>query len=115
MSDWDIKKAIGHKMAPYEVYVDNRELILYALGIGFQKDPMNKAHYNFTYENAADFSAFPTVALIIGHRGDLGALSIPGMPEFNPMMLLHGEEKVEVYSPIECDTTVVCEESVVDL
>ena len=35
MSEWDLSKAIGHKFTPYEVKVDNRELILYALGIGF--------------------------------------------------------------------------------
>jgi hypothetical protein len=52
---WDVEKAIGAKMTEYEVKVDNREIILYALGIGFQKDPMNKEHYNFSYENADDF------------------------------------------------------------
>ena len=31
------------------------------------------------------------------------------------MMLLHGEEKVETYSPIEVDTTVVITETIVDL
>ena len=35
MSDWDLKKAIGYEMSNYEVKADNRELILYALGIGF--------------------------------------------------------------------------------
>lgn len=55
MSGWDLNKAIGFKTAEYEVRVDNREIILYALGIGFQKDPMNKEHYNFTYENAEEF------------------------------------------------------------
>ena len=115
MSGWDIKKAIGHKFKPYEVNVTNSELILYALGIGFQQDPLYKPHYNFTYENAEDFKAFPTVAVVLAHRGDLAAMSIPGVPEFNPMMLLHGEEKVEVYAPIEVDTTVVCQESVIDL
>jgi len=29
--------------------------MLYALGIGFQKDPMNAADFNFTYENADEF------------------------------------------------------------
>jgi hypothetical protein len=55
MSEWNLSKAIGHKFKPYEVKVDNRELILYALGIGFQRDPMNSADYNFTYENAENF------------------------------------------------------------
>jgi acyl dehydratase len=31
------------------------------------------------------------------------------------MLLLHGEEKVEMYAPIEVDTTVICQESIVDV
>ena len=113
--NWDIGKAIGSKNTPYEVKVTNNDLILYALGIGFQKDPMNKKHYDLTYENAADFQAFPTLAVVLAHRGDIGELKPPGVPDFNPMMLLHGEEKLEIYSPIEVDTTVVCQETIVDL
>ena len=52
---WDLKKAIGYKTEPYEVHVKNKDIILYALGIGFQKDPMNETHFNFTYENSDNF------------------------------------------------------------
>ena len=114
MSEWDLSKAIGHKMCNYEVVVDNREMILYALGIGFQRDPMNAADYNFTYENAEDFQSFPTIAVVMAHRQP-AMTSVPGMPSFNPMMLLHGEEKLEVYSPIQADTTLSVAESVYDL
>lgn len=34
-SDWDLSKAIGHKMKPYDVKVTNNDCILYSLGIGF--------------------------------------------------------------------------------
>jgi hypothetical protein len=35
--------------------------------------------------------------------GDLFEMLItcPGLPEFNPMMLLHGEHKLEIKQPIE--------------
>jgi len=116
MSDkFDIKKAIGNKFEPYEMQVTSKDVILYALGIGFQKDPMNKEHYDFTYENAEDFKAFPTIAVVIGHRTFGNLSSIPGIPAFNPMMLLHGEEKVEVYGAIDVDSTVVVQESLFDL
>ena len=42
-------------------------------------------------------------------------MEIPGVPSFNPMMLLHGEEKVDFFNPIENDTTLVCTESVHDI
>lgn len=76
---------------------------------------MNKAHYNFTYENGEEFQAFPTMGVVIAHRASLGDMSIPGMPEFNPMMLLHGEEQIEVHQPVLPDTTVVVQETVADL
>ena len=115
MSDWDLKKAIGTKMAPYEETISNDRLILYALGLGFQKDPMYKDHYNFTYENADEFQSFPTMAVVVAHKLSLGALRIAGVPKFNPMMLLHGEESCEMFKPIEPGMTVVMQETLLDL
>lgn len=40
---------------------------------------------------------------------------IPGMPAFDPMNLLHGEESVEVFKPILPDTRLSIQDSVVDL
>ena len=115
MSEWDINKAIGHKFKPYEVQITNKDMILYALGIGFQRDPMNKSHYNYTYENAEEFKSFPTMNVIVGHRGGIESLQIPGVPAFNPMLLLHGEETLEIYQEIQPDSTLVCQESVLDV
>ena len=42
-------------------------------------------------------------------------MEIPGVPAFNPMMRLHGEEKVDFFNPIENDSTLVCTESVHDI
>lgn len=76
---------------------------------------MNKEHYDFTYENAADFQSFPTQAVVVAHRLGIEDMSMPGVPEFNPMMLLHGEETVKIHKPLEVDTTVVCQETLIDL
>jgi len=38
-----------------------------------------------------------------------------GIPSFNPMMILHGEEKVEFVSPIEAGTTLLVYEKIIDL
>ena len=43
------------------------------------------------------------MGVVVAHRASLENLSIPGMPAFNPMMLLHGEEGLEVFKPIEPD------------
>ena len=69
MSKVDVKMVLSHAPAPYEVTPSNDESILYALGIGFQNDPMNEKHYRYTYENADEFGTFPTMAVVVGHRG----------------------------------------------
>jgi peroxisomal enoyl-CoA hydratase 2 len=42
-----------------------RDAIIYALGIGYSEDPLNKQHLNFTYENSEDFKICPTYGNII--------------------------------------------------
>ena len=113
--EWDLSKAIGHKMAPYEQQITNSSMILYALGLGFQKDPLNRDHFNFTYENGDEFQSFPTMGVVVAHRMSLDALKVPGMPRFNPMMLLHGEESCEIFKPIEPGTTISIQETLLDL
>lgn len=94
-----------------------KDSILYALGIGFQRDNLNKDHFKYTYENHADFESFPTVPIVICHRGPFadGDFTIPGMPSFNPMMLLHGEESITIEKPVEPGMTYVVEENIADL
>jgi hypothetical protein len=61
----DIKQVLSHKQAPYEVTLTDKAAILYSLGIGFSKDPMNREHFKFTYEFDGDFRPFPTNAVTI--------------------------------------------------
>ena len=41
--------------------------------------------------------------------------SIPGFPKFNPMMLLYGEENIEIIKPITSDIKLRVEERVADI
>jgi peroxisomal enoyl-CoA hydratase 2 len=79
---------------------DKMKCILYHLGIGFAKDPMNESHFKFSYENDDDFTVFPTMPVLSLASALDSLFSIPGMPQFNPMMLLHGEQSVINYKPI---------------
>jgi len=57
----------------------------------------------FTYELDENFQGFPTMT-VIGTAGDfLFDKNVPGMIDFNPMMVLHGEEMSEVFKPIRPD------------
>lgn len=112
----DMKTALAYRPKPYDVTLSNNDAILYSLGIGFQQDPMNRDHFRFSYENADGFAPFPTNLLVVCHRGPFaeGDFYIPGIPEFNPMMLLHGEEEIIIHAPLECDVKYSVQEKVAD-
>lgn len=91
------------KSATYEL--SSRNAILYALGLGYSSDPMNVKDLDFTYELAEDFKIFPTIGAVF-YPLDLAFEALrdcPGMPDFNPMMLLHGEEMLKLYRPLKPD------------
>ena len=45
----------------------------------------------------------------MNHRIDL--TKFPGVPDFDPLMLVHGEEHLQIYKQIEANKTYeVCEE-----
>jgi acyl dehydratase len=90
-------------------------MILYALSIGFSKDPLNREHFKFSYENDENFQAFSTMPSVIAHKQSEGIMSIPGFPQFNPMMLLYGEENIEIIKPITADIKLRVEERVADV
>jgi len=92
------------------------DAILYALGIGFSRDPMNKSDFKYTYENADDFAAYPTNVVTICHRGPFadGDFDVPGIPPFNPMQLLHGEESVTFVKPLTAGAKYSVQEKIAD-
>ena len=89
----DPKKALGAKLdaLPYE-YTD-RDVMLYALGVGAGVPPTADEQLQFCFEN--DLKVLPTFGVVPPFPSLVGLMSAPGM-EFNPMMLLHGEQYLEI-------------------
>ena len=101
----DPSKVRGYKtkLAKYEL--SSRNAILYALGLGYSSDPMNLKDLEFTYELSENFKIFPTIGAVF-YPLDMAFEALrdcPGMPEFNPMMLLHGEELLKLHRPLKSD------------
>ena len=111
----DVQKVLSTKWPSYDVKLTNNDLILYALGIGFNQDPLNRDHFKFTYENDGDFQAFSTFPSVVAHRQSDLVMNIPGFPAFNPMMLLYGEENLEFFKPITADMHLRVEERIADV
>src|ERR1700712_1213870 len=88
-----------------EASYGDREVMLYALGIGFQRDPMDERELPFTYEN--NLQVVPTFAPVIPTgrpRAGAAAGSNP-MSGINYLMVVHGEQRVQIHKPLPpaCD------------
>ena len=96
--------AVGSKGEPGEHSWSSKDALLYALGVGAgAEDPY--AELEFTTENSTDTpqQVLPTMAVVLGGGGG-GALANIG--SFNPDKLVHGEQAIELFSPIPVSGTV---------
>lgn len=80
-------------------YTD-RDTMLYALGVGMGADPMNEKELPFVYENG--LKALPTMATVIAW----GAGGLTGQMGINYLMVVHGEQKLEIHEPLPTEAPI---------
>ena len=93
----DRDKAMSAIFEPGEGSYTKDDVILYHLGIGAGNPPTDPNELEYTYEK--NLKVLPTFAVVAKSGGGGNLFSIPGL-EFNPAMLLHGEQDVEVHRPL---------------
>jgi len=97
-----VEQVVGYAFEPLTFTYTEREVSLYALGIGASADPLDQEELPFVYElSSKGFKALPTFAVLF--PGKLIAVLVSGRIgpiEFNPMMLVHGEQFLEIKKPI---------------
>lgn len=109
-------KVIGFKSKVFETTISSKDAALYALGIGFNNDPLNTKHFKFTYELSDNFTVFPTFSAIVPLKDSFDLYgNCPGIPEFNAMNLLHGEEWLSNHAPLPLDTPLQYQMEFVDV
>ena len=88
--------AVGAKGEPSRRSWNSKDALLYALGVGAGLDDLA-----FTTENTKDLTqqVLPTFAVIIGG----GGAPFNKIGTFNPAMLVHGEQGIELFGPIPVD------------
>jgi acyl dehydratase len=82
-----------------------RDTMLYALGIGFGRDPMNLAELPFVYENG--LRAIPTLSTVIAWGS-----SVMGKTGINYLMVVHGEQRLTIHRPLPTSADIVSDERV---
>src|ERR1700687_800299 len=81
---------VGKKLAPINYSYAEKDVMLYALGIGAGTDELP-----FTYER--ELAVLPTFGVVPAFPALFGMGSVM---QVNPMMVLHGEQRIEIYRPI---------------
>ncbi|HWP65796.1 MAG TPA: MaoC/PaaZ C-terminal domain-containing protein [Candidatus Limnocylindria bacterium] len=81
---------VGKKLDPVTYTYTERDVMLYALGVGCGRDDLQ-----FTYEK--DLRVLPTFAVIASFPA---MMQLGGALKVNPAMVLHGEQAIALKAPI---------------
>jgi acyl dehydratase len=98
---------LNQKSEPRTFQYRDKDVMLYALGIGMGQDPMDERELDFCYER--NLKVVPTAATVLAAAGP-GPSSRPRAPVEQPpghrassinfLMVVHGEQKVELHKPL---------------
>ena len=86
-----IATALTKEGAPTEYKYDERDVILYNLGLGAKRTELK-----YVFEGAEDFQVLPTFGVIPPFNAEMPFDYDAIVPNFSPMMLLHGEQFLEI-------------------
>ena len=106
----DVDQALGYVFPDHETSYDERDIAIYALGVGAAEDATNDSGLQLVYEkHSSGFKVLPTFGVIpvvnsILEQATRGGLA-PGL-SFGLDRLLHGEQKTEVLRPLPGSATL---------
>ena len=88
----NIKKAKAMHSEGSRFQYDDRDVILYNLGVGAKRTQLP-----LVYENSDSFQVLPTFGVIPPFGAEASWTMDEILPNFNPTMLLHGEQYLEIH------------------
>ncbi|MBC7102729.1 MAG: MaoC family dehydratase N-terminal domain-containing protein [Parvibaculum sp.] len=102
----DYDKLMSLKAEGQEFSYGDRETMLYALGIGFGRDPLDAKELPFVYEK--NLKTVPTLATVVAWGA--GAIGDSGI---NYAMVVHGEQRLKLYKPLPIAAKLLADSRVV--
>lgn len=106
----DPQQIVGRSFAPITLDYDQRNVSLYALGVGAPANWLDQDELKFVYEQSGmGFVVLPTFAVIFPTQmiHTLIGGNLPGL-RFNPMALVHGEQFLEIKKQLDVQGRVTC-------
>ncbi|MDF2368475.1 MaoC/PaaZ C-terminal domain-containing protein [Sneathiella sp.] len=104
------EKIIEYGFPDMEVSYQERDVILYALGVNVGQDPMNERELKYLFEE--ELQALPPYAMVLGHPGFW--LRDPAL-EVDWVKLLHAEQFLSVSRPLPAKGTVLVRHNVLGI
>ncbi|HEY4076299.1 MAG TPA: MaoC/PaaZ C-terminal domain-containing protein [Rhizomicrobium sp.] len=94
---------------------DEKDVMLYALGVGFGRDPLDEQELAFVYENNG-LKVAPTFATIIS-RGEAPPerQRMPQRSGVNFAMVVDGERRISLHKPLPPKCEIVADERYLDI
>ena len=89
---------------------DEKDVMLYALGVGMGRDPLDEHELPFVYENNG-LKVVPTFASVI-NRGEAPPerQRMPQKSNINFMMVVDGERRITFHKPLAPRAEVIAED-----
>ena len=116
----DVDVALSQSLPVYTTSYDEKDVSLYALGIGAGANPIDNKGLQYVYESHGQgfhvlptYSVTPIITAIVNNAVETGKLG-PGL-NFGLERLLHGEQKTEVFYPLAPKGTLKHKTRVVDI
>ncbi len=104
----DYQKLLSHEFPVVEQTYSARDCMLYALSVGFGRDPLALSDLPYIYER--DLRAAPTLAVALGFRSiredKLG---------IDYTRVVHSEQRLELHAPLPAAATVLSHTRVADV
>jgi acyl dehydratase len=96
-------------------HYDEKDVMLYALGVGFMRDPLNEQELPFAYEGGT-LKVVPTFASV-NPRGEAPPerQRMPRKSSLNFALVVDGERRITFHKPLPAKGTVLADERILDI
>jgi len=108
----DVDKALGAELPEGTSEWGIDDVILYHLGVGAGVPPTDPKELEYTYEQ--NLKVLPSFGVIPVFGTLMGVMTVPGI-QINPMMILHGEQDLEIHKPIPTQAKATHRAKVTDI